>query len=229
MKELIIISICVLLLYSCKTKENKGTEIKLPISEKALTYPVSTKSKKEYQVEEDTLYATLNNYEFIVYPTGEIDQKEKSKLIAKYKLQSELTIEKAYLQFYKDNLIVYYTENAAGDAASFVESINRKTQINNWKLYAYAFNLGQPVIENNAVYISTLGFVGKVDLDNGKYLWKNEELYSDEIKFNQCDSIIFNDNDVIFIADNTIYGNHNEFVDSIIVNDKTGKIKRIAK
>jgi hypothetical protein len=227
MKNLVLIIVCALLLFSCETKKNKGK--RYPSIEKVLTYPVIAKSKKNYQEEEDTLYAKFNNFEFVVYPTGKIEQKEKSKLITEYKLQSEFTVEKAYLQFYKDDLIVYYTENSAGDAASFVESINRETKINNWKLYAYAFNLGQPVIENNVAYVSTLGFVGKIDLDYGTYLWKNEELYNNEIKFNQCDSIIFDNDNVIFIADNIIYGNDNEFVDSLIVDDKTGKIIRIKK
>ena len=37
--------------------------------------------------------------------------------------------------------------------------------------------MGEPVCFNNSLYVTTVGFVGKIDLDSGVYSWKHGNLY----------------------------------------------------
>ncbi|MBC7400855.1 MAG: hypothetical protein H7289_13015 [Mucilaginibacter sp.] len=189
-----------------------------------ITYAVlaKVKSGRIATGDEDTVYASLNNIDFTIYPDGNIEEFKKGSPKVSYKLSTNKRVETAFISFYRNNLIVYYTETDSESGGSVVESFDTATQKLNWKARAYGFNLGNPVIKTNIAYISTIGFVGKLNLETGKYYWKHENLYDRDIyAFNQFDSVLFVDHNVIFISKRTTQ----KITDSIIVNDATGKFE----
>jgi hypothetical protein len=119
-------------------------------------------------------------------------------------------------------LIVYYTDSDGESGASFVESFNMRTNKFKWKANTFGFNLGQPVNKGHISYVSTIGFVGKLNLETGLYFWKHDGLYNNQsYSFNKFDTIHFIANNVIFLAKNL----SKKSTDSVIVNDATGNIE----
>jgi hypothetical protein len=199
---------------------NKGASNK---NKDSFIYPIEAKSKHEYVREEDTLYASINGYHYSVYTDGRI--KEESS-IKTFKLQNKDIIEKAYLHQLDDNLLVYYTETDSEVAGSKVELINRKT---GWVIYTndiWGFNLGQPIIKGKKSYVTSIGFVGKLDLKTGKYDWKHNNLYDHQkYSFNNFDSISIGLDTVAFIS----VHHKNKTTDKVLVADKTGQLLKIIK
>lgn len=71
------------------------------------------------------------------------------------------------------------------------------------------------------MYISTIAFIGKLDISKGKYQWKYEDLYKDGKYTSFEETQFLNQDNVLF---KSICMMHDEIVDSIIVDDQTGKM-----
>jgi len=81
------------------------------------------------------------------------------------------------------------------------------------------FNLGLPYLVDNFAYVTTIGVVGKLNIDNGQYVYQFSDLYDHKrYSFNSFDTILFKDSLTMFLSKNR-NGNR---VDSVIVNEKTG-------
>ncbi|MES2809165.1 MAG: hypothetical protein V4619_11095 [Bacteroidota bacterium] len=236
MKFQTLLTTSLLLLLSCSQQpdraENDNVMMKDSISgatkpslisdTSGLTYPTQAKIKHG-QIEtgdNDTLFATLNNFDYTVYPNGKIKKFKNGTLITSYQLTTDERVENAYLFYYKNNLIVYYTETDSETGGSIIESLDTLSAKRNWNTRAFGFNLGQPVVKVNNTYVSTIGFVGKLNLQNGKYYWKHEDLYDRQTySFNQFDSVLFVGDKVFFTSNNS----NKHITDTVIVNDITGK------
>jgi len=72
-------------------------------------------------------------------------------------------------------LICEYSDSEYG--AGFITRLDGRTLRMNWKRSIPAFNVGQGLIEGKFAYVTALGFVGKVDLQTGRYAWKHANLY----------------------------------------------------
>jgi hypothetical protein len=46
-----------------------------------------------------------------------------------------------------------------------------------WSVHISAFNPSRGLVEESSVYLSAIGFVGKLDLENGNLLWQHDNLY----------------------------------------------------
>ncbi len=79
------------------------------------------------------------------------------------------------------------------------------------------FNLGQPVIVGNMAYLSTIGSVGKIDLNTGKYVWKFDNLYENG-KYNNFYEPVFHEGDLVLFSDGQ---------NSILINDRKGEILKM--
>ena len=80
------------------------------------------------------------------------------------------------------------------------------------------FNLGLPYIRDNFAYVTTIGVVGKLNLDNGDYVYQQFDLYDNKkYSFNSFDTILFQDRLTIFLSKNY----HSKHIDSLIINEKT--------
>lgn len=84
---------------------------------------------------------------------------------------------------------------------------------------------GPPVIDSNAVYVSTLGMIGKFNLDNGDAYWKHDSLFDQyKLSYKQFARPLLYTNTVCFY-DFPIKGKKAKS-DSIWVNEPGGKIRR---
>jgi hypothetical protein len=134
-------------------------------------------------------------------------------------LRTDVIVETAYLFMVNDTLFIFYTETDHEGATSRLEKIDLKKRQSVWQAEIQAFNLGLPYIIDNFAYVTTIGAVGKLNLDNGKYIYQFSDLYDNEkYSFNSFDTIIFRDSLTIFLSKNR----SGKRIDSLIVNEKTG-------
>jgi len=78
----------------------------------------------------------------------------------------------------------------------------------------------RPVIIDQYAYLSTIGFIGKLDLISGEFKWEFDNLY-DNGKYNNFEEPeFFENNKVLFLS--KMHGNN--VFDSILVDDEHGQI-----
>ena len=74
-------------------------------------------------------------------------------------------------------LLVDASDNETGNA-SLIHS-TRDGNVN-WQTTIRAFNTADPTVVNRMAYVSGIGFVGKIDLSNGRMMWEHDDLYESE-------------------------------------------------
>lgn len=88
----------------------------------------------------------------------------------------------------------------------------------------YESNPGRPVVDGTAAYISTLGMVSKILVENGDVVWKKDSLFNmKKLQFQEIQSAQVYSNEIIFI-DFTAPGIR-DYRDSLILDPITGQKK----
>lgn len=91
-----------------------------------------------------------------------------------------------------------------------------------WSTRFGGFNAGVPIIANNKMYLSTIGALAKLDVSNGQFCWKIEDLY-DGSKYNGFEEPVFvNAGEILFRSDRPFV----DKMDEILVDDLKGTIVR---
>jgi hypothetical protein len=161
----------------------------------------------------------IDGIEFNIFPNGLLNWgSSKTDTV---RLTTDMFVEKAFYYKNDSSLFLFCEESDNDCGSSEVFNINLQEKRLKWKAQIYAFNLGQPIIRGDFVYLTTLGFVGKLDLKSGKYAYKYSELYDNQkYAFNNFDTIIFKDTMTYFLSKRSL----SEIFDSIIVNEKENKM-----
>jgi hypothetical protein len=84
--------------------------------------------------------------------------------------------------------VVYYAEyrgdlllicEATDDlyGAGFIVRVDGRTLKMKWKRALTGFNVGPGLVDGKYAYVTAMGFVGKVDLETGVYVWRHRDLY----------------------------------------------------
>jgi hypothetical protein len=170
-------------------------------------------------IELDSITCSIKNYNFVLSHQGLIKWGPHDN--EKIQLKTDVFIEQAYFYVQKEILYIFYTETDYLSGTSRVEKINLKSGSRIWKQEIFGFNLGQPYFKNDYVYISSIGNVGKLHLENGNYEFQFLELYDHEkISFNSFDTIIFRNRLTYFLSKNFTSNR----IDSVIVNELTKEL-----
>jgi hypothetical protein len=68
-----------------------------------------------------------------------------------------------------------------------------------WHLKIPAFNVGAGTLEGSSLFVSGIGFIGRIDVESGKYIWKHEGLYDKRDQaFNSFDAPVVTSAEVFF-------------------------------
>ena len=81
-----------------------------------------------------------------------------------------------YLDTDGDPIIIYDVTNDDVAAGSVIR-LDKKTLVQKWLANVPGFNIGEGVVKDHWLYLSTIGSVGKLDLDSGKYVGQYDGLY----------------------------------------------------
>ena len=197
---------------NCKLSENSIINEQNPIKAK--------RKNTENPFAIDSLFATIDNINFIITPKRKLIWFDKT--LNKISLNTKLSIDNAYLYKIDNVLFVFYTETDFNVSTSRVEKIDLKNKKQIWQNEIYGFNLGLPSIKDNFAYVTTIGMVGKLNLETGKYIYQYTDLYdSEKTSFNSFNEIVFKDSLTFFLSKNR----KEDRTDSIIINEKTKEIK----
>ncbi len=189
----------------------------LTITKSNIRFPIKANYKNPDRPVEVTLIVTVDKTDFLITPEGKLfwGQNPADTI----HLLTDVIIEKAFLHINGDTLLIFYTETDHDGATSRFEKINLNSRQRILTAEIYGFNLGLPYLVDNFAYVTTIGVVGKLNIDNGQYVYQFSDLYDHKrYSFNSFDTILFKDSLTMFLSKNR-NGNR---VDSVIVNEKTG-------
>jgi hypothetical protein len=87
-------------------------------------------------------------------------------------LTKEGNIEKLYYLPSGGDLILFYGIGDGGEGWGKIARIGTSSRQIKWLTHMPAFNVGQPLQDKEAVYITGVGFIAKLNLKTGKYIWQ---------------------------------------------------------
>lgn len=87
-------------------------------------------------------------------------------------------IEKVFKQSHGNYEVISYQYSNGEEAGSQIQVINSKDMKLIWRKEIPGFNLAQPLIKGDAIYVALVDYVAKLDLKSGKVLWKKEGIHS---------------------------------------------------
>jgi hypothetical protein len=105
-----------------------------------------------------------------------------------------------YFARYKNDLILLCESSDGESGGGLIVSFNGTTLKQKWQANISGFNVGQGLIENQFAYLTAIGFIAKINLATGKYIWKHDNLYKNgafnsfEIPELDGSSVVFTEN-----------------------------------
>lgn len=91
------------------------------------------------------------------------------------------SIEGFYYGALEHDLVLYLQISDGHYVGSSVMRLDPGTGEVRWNTPGYAFNIGKPLAVGPWLYITSFGFVGKLDLETGRFAWKHDNLYTDGV------------------------------------------------
>lgn len=132
---------------------------------------------------------------------------------------------------YEGDLLLACELNDGDAAGGLVVRLEQPSMRALWRQPVPSFNLGEPLREGRHLYLTGMGFVAKLDLRTGEYVWQHKDLYRDAglvragaspDDFNSFETPELAGETVLFRA-RPVYNRRR----TLVVNKKTGKIIRI--
>jgi len=120
-------------------------------------------------------------------------------------------------------LIFVYGISFGEGSTSYISKIQGYHNII-WRTNIPGFNLGFPLMFNDHLYLTAIGFLGKINLENGVYMWTHEHLYSNG-SYNNFSDIIIKEDKVYFIEGMNYPKNAHRH--AIVVDDMSGRIIKV--
>lgn len=82
-----------------------------------------------------------------------------------------------YYADYERDLLLIYEVSDSDYGYGYIERLDGLTLKRKWRRAISGFNVGQGLIEDHHAYVTAIGFIGKVDLVTGFYVWRHQNLY----------------------------------------------------
>jgi outer membrane protein assembly factor BamB len=86
-------------------------------------------------------------------------------------------IERVYFSEYDGNVLLVCGVRDAETGAGLVARLEQPSMRALWKAELPAFNVGQPLRDGGHLYLTGFGFVAKLDLRTGQFLWRHRRLH----------------------------------------------------
>ena len=173
----------------------------------------------------DTFAYKIDGFVYIISPGGHvkiIGQNNKTGNL-KLSVSSNCMGIIYHYAIMNSKLILIYEENCGGDSEGYITMLNALTYEKYWENGGIAFNIGEPLLCDNHVYLTGIGFIAKLNLGTGKYVWKYDDLYESGSQYFAGFKKPKRDGmKIIFEED--VSGSRKRKPNKIVVDDTTGKI-----
>jgi len=142
------------------------------------------------------------------------------------RLEGRDYIETIYYAEYEGDLLVACNVGDGDAGAGLVFRLEQPSMRALWKQQIPAFNVGEPLRDGGSLYVTGIGFIGRLDLRTGEYVWQHDDL--DDARRGAPGS--FNsfevpelDGDTVLFRDRPVYNPRK----TVVVKKRTGEIIRI--
>src|SRR6185295_2930400 len=129
-------------------------------------------------------------------------------------------IEKLYVAEVQNDLVLIGEVGNEESGAGFVTRLARSGFSRRWLTSMPGFNVGNALLRERYAYVSAIGFVGKLDLNTGRYAWQKKDLYSKNEAFNNFATPFVEGTSIVFVGEGGTWPKNNE----IVIDDLSGKI-----
>jgi len=139
-------------------------------------------------MEPDTFSLLVPGEQYVIAPSGIGYRPARADMPQRFVLpvDSALYIERlAFSRIDGDPVFVVQETDNEG-AKGFVVRLDSATLTQRWMASIPGFNVGFALRDGQYLYVTCIGFVGKLDMNTGKYAWRHDDLYTTE-KFNDFD------------------------------------------
>jgi hypothetical protein len=129
-------------------------------------------------------------------------------------------LERVLVRPYEGDLLIALQYTDGEGAAGEFTRLERRRLRQLWRARIPAFNIGAPLVDGSAAYVTALGFVGRVNLRTGQYDWNFNNLYDPASSaFNSVESVTLHGDTVAFDG-----GGHGHAPQVLLVHRETGAL-----
>jgi hypothetical protein len=122
---------------------------------------------------------SVNKYRYRIEPDGRgrrIDRESPRSFSLGLNRHDYLT-GALYCLEYEGDLILIGEVTDCCYGSGFIARLDGRTFKRKWKRVFSAFNVGPGLLDGTYAYVTGIGFVGKVSLQNGSFVWRHQDLY----------------------------------------------------
>ncbi len=121
---------------------------------------------------------SLGDEQYIVLNDGKGERTRPGGFVEEFKADSDKGfIEKIYYFQHGGDLLLVLELNDVESGWGSVRRLDGKTLKPKWSAELPGFNVGQGLVEEDFLYVTAIGFVAKLDMVSGNYIWKHDRLY----------------------------------------------------
>jgi hypothetical protein len=163
MQKILLLMLLLLLTTSVTAEQRSFSEAKsLPDQNEPESFEFSTANSK-YRISHDGRGLR----------TGKSDSRSFSLGLSR---SDRLARELYYAEYERDLLLI--GEVSDGESGSgFIVRLDGRNLKAKWKQVVSGFNIGPGLIDATYAYVTGIGFIGKINLKSGAYVWRHKNLY----------------------------------------------------
>ena len=189
--------------------------------------PKPPKVFQEARAVSDAFEFELNGSAYRVAANGN-GRRAKGKQVRGFNLRldrGEAITKLLYSEFGGGLLLLLHTD-IAGAGFGFVTRLEQPSMRGLWRQRIPAGDLGQPLRDGRHLYVTGMGFVGKLELDTGEYAWLLDDLEvergADAKPLHTFEEPEL-DGDAVLFRERPVYNPRR----TLVVDRKTGKVVRV--
>lgn len=137
-------------------------------------------------------------------------------------VEKDNRIERLYFLPCQGDLLLVYEMTDGETGIGAVTRLSGDSLRRKWKASVLGFNVGVGLREGDDLYLTAIGFVGKLKLSDGRYAWKHDGLYQRYKAFNDFEVPRIEGDNVVFTESSIAVYHRTPYV--IRVNKRGGQI-----
>ena len=154
---------------------NRGIETAAKSSSKPPTPLLAT---ADDLIEPHKFTFSLGDERYIILRDGKGKRTRLGSATEEFEVDSDKgVIERIYYFKHSGDLLLALGLSDGESGWGSVKRLDGKTLKPKWSVGLPGFNVGQGLVEDDFLYLTTIGFVAKLDMVSGKYVWKHDGLY----------------------------------------------------
>lgn len=135
-----------------------------------------------YDVFKRPCHFNVLGWNFVIAAHGAGIRSKTNGISEKFalKIKANAYIENIQFSEYQGDILFILSVSDGDSGAGTVMLIDGVSLSPKWSVHIPGFNLSQGTIDSGFLYQAAIGFVSKIDLSNGRFIWEHKNLYDHE-------------------------------------------------